>query len=247
MTFRDSEGYLHDKRVTDKDLETSENAPLYDGYNIALSYHWGVLFSNEAWSYCHRVNMLYGGEWYTTPVSLDPEMSHDNWKGVFMGLECCEKKAKEWNDTALYLYIQNIKKRIPIFHKQLDHPRDFLLVIGFKYKWLRPFTFWASKLAAVISMYQTHKHKGTQAKTDGKIIGKGLCLAFNWKWTEYLLDMMLPMKRETPLPDNAWHLVSKHHDKEGNLETWSWDSWFNIHMDYFNDTEHPNVGLSENL
>lgn len=237
MTYKDRYGFLHHKRVENGDPLTSENAPLFDGVYLSLLYLDQQLFSNYAHAYVSRLWLLCEGEyWKVTPISNRDDFSRDNWAGVFIGLECCENKAIQWKDKKLAYRIKLLKKRIPIFHKQLDHPRDFLEVVGFKYKWLRPFCMWLPKLAAMISMYQTHKKKGTMAKTDGKIIGLGLCIAFNWKWTLAVMTKFLSRKREYPMPQNAWHMCTKHKRRK-----WSWDNWWNVLLDYFSDAEHPIV------
>jgi len=194
----------------------------------------------DCWYIIFKESLLTGtlpkGYWRVTPISERNDFSRDNWSGVFAGLECCERKAKEWGDKKLACRIALLKKSIPIFHKQLDHPRDFLLVLGFKYKWLRPFCMWLPKLAAIISMYQTHKKKGSLAKTDGKIIGLSLCIAFNWKWTLWVMTKLLDKKRIYPMPRNAWHMCTKQKGMK-----WTWDSFENVFHDYFDDINHPNV------
>lgn len=242
--YRDRYGFLHHKLVRNGDPLTSENAPLFDGTNIALKFMNNQLLCSEAFEYTDRVWLLCEGEyWKVTPVSDRSDFSRDNWAGVFMGLECCERKAKKWGNKKLLYRVRLLKKRIPDFHHQLDHPRDFLQVIGFKYKLLRPFTMWASKLAAIVSMYQSHKKRANfaMAKTDGKIIGLGLCIAFNWKWTLAIMNRFLSRKRTYPMPGNAWHMCTKHKGMK-----WSWDNWGNIFHDYFNDINHPNVQLVKN-
>jgi hypothetical protein len=253
MTFRDKYGILHHRKVKDGNPETSENGPLFDGTYIALSYYANTLYANDCWEYVKRTEMYSSSwetkwgittraVWNTVPGNDHDRFSRDNWSGVFAGLECCERKAKKWKDRDLQKHIALIRQRCPLLHKQLDHPRDFLLAIGFKYKLLRPFTMWASKLAAVISMWQTHKHKGQLAKTDGKIIGLALSIAFDWRWTQWVMTKLLKRKRIYPMPNYAWHLCTKHKGMR-----WSWDSWQNIFLDYFRTMEHPSVIIAGEL
>jgi len=244
MIYRDSYGILHDKEVKDGNPETSENGPLYDGLYMVFAFSTDTLYSNMAWEYALRVELLYSGSyWQAVPGNKNDDFSRDNFAGIFMGLEVVERKAKKWKDKKLLNYIKSIKSKIPVLHKQLDHPRDFLQVIGFKYKLFRPFTMWASKLAAIISMYQTHKRhrdrpEGQQllAKTDGKMIGLGLCIAFNWKWTQWAMTKLLDRKRIYPMPINAWHMVKK------SDEYWKWEKWNFVFLDYFKTYEHDLVG-----
>lgn len=244
-SFRDKYGFLHHTRVKDGDPLTSENGPLFDATYIALQFHLNMLYSNDVYEYINRTKLLSQNpkdQWRVTPISDRNDFSRDNWTGVFIGLECCERKAIAWKDEKLKGMIDEIKKKIPIFHHQLDHPRDFLLVVGFKYKFLRPLCMWLPKIASIVSMYQTHKKSGTMAKTDGKIIGLGLCVAFKWDFTLKVLNKMLPNKRKQPMPNNAWHMAGRHKKRR-----WSWDSWFCIFLDYFNDSEHPSVVLSRDI
>lgn len=248
MTYRDVYGFLHHKVVRSGDPLTSENAPLFDGLNTALKYSQNKLFSDEAWkSVCRHQLISTKGKWRVTPISDRLDFSRDNWDGVFMTIECLYKKAKKWEDKALLNHVKNLMKDIPIFHKQRKmFIRDVPMAIAVKYRWTRYIGFTVPrKLACLISMFQTHKKKGTLAKTDGKIMGLGLCLAFEWRWTKKLMDKMLPLKRKNPMPSNAWHLVNKYYSSDNKQYRWAWMTWENIFRDYFQDPNHPNCLLIE--
>jgi len=238
MSYRDRYGFMHHKKVIDGNPFASENGVLFSAEYLVLLRSMNNLHFLPCLNFLNAVLLLHDGKgWKVTPESDRYDFSHDNFKGLIMGLQVLEEQAKKVDSKYWLASVKNLKKKIPIFHRQLDHPRDFLFVLGFKFKILRPFTFWVMKLAAIVSAFQTHKRK-TIAKTDGKIIGYCLCLAFDWKLTLWVMTKLLKRQRIKPMPRNAKGVIY-----DISSETWRWDNWYNVFFDYYNDENHPIVGL----
>jgi hypothetical protein len=206
--YQDKYGFVHHKKVENGDPETSENGPLYTG--MALTENRLIIEDYRLKDLLARIYV--GGTWRTTPVSpASAGFSHDNFKGLIAMILYFKKRDPK--------FFKKWRKRVPLFHRQLMHPRDFCLVGYFKY----PLIFWPTLpivwLTMFITCYQTYKVRNgvKYIKTDGKLMARMICIAFNWP---VVLDFCTD--------------ILKRKDRE--VLKISWRHCFAI---YFKDPDHP--------
>ena len=208
-TFFDKYGILHHRPVIDGDPETSENGPMFTG-----AYYVGRKINSDSQVKIRSIlNRLSDskGSWITTPVSsVEAGFSHDNFKGVMAIISCLHGM-----DQVKY------KPRLPLLHRQMAHPRDFILMGYFKYPWL----FWPLLpipwVALLISCYQTYKVRNNRKiiKTDGKILAHMICKTFKWEWLERLCLKLVTRERKE---------IGKY-----------FKSWGDVYREYFREEGHP--------
>ena len=126
--FFDRYGILHHEEPIEGDPETSENGPLFLGEWIVEKRELSQIDAvNFLASVCFLFDPIYE-QWVTTPISsVEAGFSHDNFKGVVAGLLRVKKEFPCYTDQC-----NKILKKVPLFHRQLIHPRDFI-IIGYWY------------------------------------------------------------------------------------------------------------------
>ncbi len=185
--------------------------------------------------------LIRDGVWFTTPITpkSNPRFSRDNWAGVMAGLDCVIMYAKQNGIQDTERDAINLMLQVPVFHKQLDHPRDFVMAGYFKL----PILFWPllpiMSLSFIVSCWQSHKkrHGIKIPKTDGKIIAFIICKAFRLRLTFWICDKLIRYKnRPEPIP-------ASYGKKIFDQNSWQWGSWHNVFSDYYRNFNHPNIQL----
>jgi hypothetical protein len=234
IRYRDPNGYMHNIKNPTK-TDGNENVPLHDGTNIALK----PTFTNtEANNYIARTLRFYRkGKWHHSLTVNNNDFSHDNFVGVITGTKSILNKFPD-NVAAKFLM-----SKIPLFHKQLWHPRDFIMVgyakgiYGFKH------LLGISKLAFEISADEDHKKRNGKliAKTDGKIMAILWCHTFGFHDTmDDIKKIVRTDSRILPTPRNI--------DVPVERDMWVWGSLENVAADmYEGNYDHPNVKLFAKL
>jgi hypothetical protein len=235
-TWHDKFGFIH--LTPNPDPEQSENAPLFTGTNITLHEWRGTLTLPISYAFLDSVSKLIkDGDWYTTPVSVVKRFSRDNFAGVISGLKSIIRYAKKMNNSHLENKAKKLLKQVPLFHRQLIHPRDFVMVGYAKYPWLFFPLLPILTISLIVSCWQTHKVRNGNkiAKTDGKIIALILSYSMCLVLTHLICVWLIKnKKRKRPKPSTG-------SDYSGN--TWKWDKLWAIFYDYFRRGDHPNAVL----
>lgn len=190
--YHDSKKLLHDDPAARDDVLTSENSPLYCGIEAQLYDEHGEFDAEMSREYLTDVIPEYYNEkgyWVASSGSDNDDFSRDNFSGLIAMVKLCAKYKE--NKQA----VRRVKKLIPLFHKQLDHPRDFVLVGYFKY----PYLFWpllpVVTGAFALTCAQRYKVRNGNkiVKTDGKLIAFMLCHVFKLRLTYWLCMKVLPL------------------------------------------------------
>jgi hypothetical protein len=225
--FFDRYGILHHIPPIDGDPETSENGPMFYGVYITEKKD---LTEDEAWKFLASIGFLYDAaaeSWINTPISpVDAGFSHDNFKGMVAGILTCKRKFK--TNREMVKICNGLLKNVPLFHPQLDHPRDFVWIGYVKYPYLFFPFLWIASIAFIVSCWQSYKYRhGIQiVKTDGKILARVSCKSTNMRITFWLCDLALKRWRDGLSP-------------QGTVGKWKWLSWFQVYAYYFKDTRQP--------
>ena len=216
--WRDPFGFIHLNKCPD--TEESENGPMFTGLNMVLLQESGELNFYHCDRFLKAVEYLCtDGEWYTTPISTRVRFSNDNFAGIIMGLKVVISFAKN-KDARMVRRAKGILSNIPLFHKQLDHPRDFVLVGFAKWPWVFCLLIWITSLAFIVSCYQTYKVRNENKiiKTDRKILTYGICKSMNMKVTFWFCNLAMLRKRDG----------------------WKFNDWSGVFSYYFKNEKHPN-------
>lgn len=227
--FYDRYGMMHHIPPVDGDPETSENAPMF--YGVYITEKMG-LSEDDAFKFLAAISFLYdpaSESWLNTAISK-PEsgFSHDNFKGMVSGILTIKRKFKE--HKPIIGICNGLLKNIPLFHNQLDHPRDFVWIGYIKWPWLFWPLLWIPSIAFIVSCWQSYKHRNmrTIVKTDGKILARVCCKSANMRITHWLCEKALKRWREGLSPN-------------GTVQKWKWQSWFQVYSFYFKYPGHPIV------
>lgn len=183
--YHDSRGLVHHADTSKHDTLTSENSPMFTGIECQLYSECKELDEEMSKEYLIEVMPEFynsAGYWVSSAGSENNRFSRDNFSGLISIIKLCSKFKS--NKVA----VKRLKKLVPLFHRQLAHPRDFVLVGFFKYPWL----FWPllpiTWVAFLISCLQKYKVRDGNkiVKTDGKLIAFMVCHAFNFRVTYWL-------------------------------------------------------------
>lgn len=219
--YFDQFGILHHADTKTYRHLTSENGPMFSGaYYIEKEQ----LTATDRAAIRKILNSLYDGERFrTTPGSESERFSHDNFKGVICLIRALEVSTGERCD----LY----RKWMPLFHKQLIRPDNFIIVGFFKCPWLffpfLPYVWFTMALTC----WQTFKTRGDQdiLKTDGKILTRMLCKAFRFDLVYGFCTLILNRNRQRDVKS----------DYEFRL------TWPSVYRIYFRENNHPLRGIKE--
>lgn len=244
--WRDKYGLIHLEPKPEPNQ--TENPALFSSTYIVLKYITKTLTEDDAYRYLASIDMLIKEDlkgswvWYTTPLFKFPHFSRDDFTGVIAAVKCLKEYANKISDDWLEELADRKIDQIPLFHKQLDHPRDFILVGYAKYPWIF-FLLWPIYcLAMIVSCWQTHKvRKGLSiAKTDGKIMAFLICKAYNLRLTFWICDWLVKKRKRTgQIPR---YTIPEGYHVDGS---WKWVNWVNVFKDFYRNHEHPNVKYIE--
>lgn len=215
--FFDKYKILHHKDTgPERNPETSENGPLFTGlYLSERSFPWR---REDALGV---VQVLWDGDsgiWRTTPGSSSKRFSRDN----FTGLICLLESFRHKYPISYKYYF----KQLPLFHRQLKHPRDFILVGYYKY----PYLFWPllpiAWVALFVSCWQTYKYRNGRkiVKSEGKLMAKAWCWIFGWETSREIFLKAVTRKRKirSDIPPAS-----------------VFNSWGDVYREYFREEGHP--------
>lgn len=207
--YHDVYGGLH--LYPDPAFDQSENGPLFSGMEIVGKYIFGTLNLEDVVTFTSYLRGLYrDGKWYPNSETENEDMSHDN----FLGVICALKVLEEWTHSLeplgsvsgdiLYQERKNIevlKEALPLFHKQLDHPRDFLFMLRFKHPFigaLANLLLPVVPLAMILTCLQSYKIRGGRKilKTDGKLLAWLRMSTYHYPITEWICTKMLSKKKD---------------------------------------------------
>ena len=119
----DPDGLLHLDKFPR--VDSTINAPMYTGLYICLLYANRKLTTNDIGDFLYGISHLYKDkQWRTHSASTLDRFAHDNFTGVICGLVCCRKKLESlgYATREIDLWVN----RIPFYHHNADHPRDFI-------------------------------------------------------------------------------------------------------------------------
>lgn len=210
--YHDRYQLLHHKE-TNGDPETSENSPMFCGLECAAMWELGELDWIAAKEYVTEVIPYFYSKhsyWIASATSTRDDCSRDNFSGIISMIKLTSKYPI--NRPAC----KRLRKLVPLFHKQLMHPRDFIMVGYLKYPILFWPLLWFPAICYIISCAQKYKVRNGNKiiKTDGKLIARMITKSFNMRITFWLCNKVL-----------RWF---------GVFETWVGISWT-----YFIYSEHP--------
>lgn len=242
--YLDKYGWMHLR--PDPTPDATENAPTFTGTNIVLEYMNGTLTEDKAGRFLTACCWLMrDGVWYTTPITpvSNPRFSRDNFTGVICALKVIIRWSEENDAEWVNIEAKDILSQVPLFHKNLDHPRDFVMSGYAKYPVLFFPLLPIISIALAVSCYQSHKVRGGVAipKTDGKILAFILCHAFKLRNTFNLCNYFI-REIDRPMPN-----PSVYEKKFNDPTRWMWGDWHNVFNDYYRNYNHPNVFLVRNL
>jgi hypothetical protein len=252
--WRDRYGFIH--LQPSPEPNATVNPGLFTGTNIVLNYMNGRSSDTEHQNFLASICWLIDkdGDWNTTPIANNKKFSRDDFTGVVSALKVIMRyqrerynkfrKIKELEKNAIHaksIYddAKALLDKVPIFHKQLDHPRDFVLVGYAKYPWLFFPLLPITSGAMIVSCYQDDKvRKGIEIpKTDGKIMALITAVALKMRWTFKQCDKLIKKKQhDPPIPTTAVKLSE---------DRWVWLNWTRVFKYYFKNHDHPNVKAIE--
>lgn len=221
MNWRDPIGLIH--LHPEPGIEQTENAPLFTGTNIVFTREarkpQQILLAKGKMFFKSLEHLYVDGVWRTTPNNdVGTRFSNDNFKGVICALEVLKpffpKEYKLW------------KSRIPLFHKQLIRPDNFILVGYFKYPLLFTPLLPIAFGAMLVSSYRNFKFDDdgniVQKRTSGKCLVYVILKAFRFKRMFTLCQKV--MKKYSIFP-----------------------TWREVFSYYYERQDHPNVLLIKEI
>lgn len=246
----DKYGWIHLNK--NPAYDESENHPMFHSIVIVLYldlYEHGLLdWDNKLITeYLSAFDSLYFkdiDEWKLYPEQKDPDFSLDNFTGIIAALLMIRRLR---NGTTHAVMADRLLNEIPLFHKQLDHPRDFCYVVMMKFPITKLLILpllivWG---AHIVTMIQEYKTRGGVRipKTDGKILAylrsrsMPYSVGLPWKLIKYLFFKSSGLaKIHTEIPPADMIDLIKTNDK-GTY--WSWKSFWVIFHYYFKNIRHP--------
>lgn len=210
MSYKDKYGGVH--LYSFPSPTQSENGPLFTGMWVVGKYKQRTLNLEDVATFTSYLRGLNrDGKWYPNPETDNADMSHDN----FLGVICALKVLEEWLERIVHMladdlnfeYLKDIaaqetlnvaalKEALPLFHKQLDHPRDFLFMLRFKYRLmggLANFLLPVVPLAMILTCLQSYKVRGGRKilKTDGKLLAWLRMSTYHYPITKWICRKLL--------------------------------------------------------
>lgn len=254
----DEDGYIHLKEYPS--VDSTINAPLFTGTYICLKYAVNELTVDDIGRFMFALSHIYkDGIWRTHSKSTLDRFAHDNFTGVICALVCCRRYLKSRGYE--YKEVQKWIDRIPSFHQNADHPRDFIyynrikhpvmfsvyylifmITIGSLLGWIQvspylaiPVLLFAMSIqfAPEIAMIVTcyQTIKVRNGRSIVKTDGKILTL----------IRLIA-----TPMPLTGWicnYLIENKVHKLSSGLTFKWHSWWFVFNEYYKIGHHPNMLL----
>lgn len=266
--WKDKYGWVH--LHPNPTYNQSENHPMF--HSIIIVLHLKAVQQGKM-QYDRKLinNYLYSfqtiyfkdtKEWKLYPEQTEVDFSLDNFTGIISALVMIIRLNPDREAKTIAKYYL---KLLPMFHKQLDHPRDFMYVlIIHAHRLLGRFVF-LSRIAVIpllivwgahiVTFYQGYKvRKGNRIpKTDGKILA--VLRSYSMPWTVGLIFPVLTWLfrnkkhiayKDSELPWNADVI-----DKDGDKITWKWGQMEDMFHYFFKNEKHlarflANVVFKEN-
>jgi hypothetical protein len=254
----DDDGFLHLKEHPS--IDSTINAPLFTGTYICLKFSLNELTVDDISRFLFAISHLYkDGTWRTHSKSTKDRFAHDNFTGVICGLVCCRKflQAKKHD----YKEVQKWIDRIPAFHSNADHPRDFIYYNRIKSPVLFHVLYCAFivHVGALLGWAQLHPYVAVPilffvgllqfAPEVSMIVSCYQTFKVRKEVKIIKTDgKILALVRliATPMPLTGYicnRLIEKKVHKLDSGYTFKWSSWWYVFNEYYKLGHHPNMLL----